>query len=100
MPSVLVTGASRGIGRATATRLAAARWDVFAGVRQAQDAAARADAHPRQITSIPLDITDEDQVAALDAVLPATLQAVVNNAGVVVGGPVEAGPYSASKFAL
>jgi NAD(P)-dependent dehydrogenase (short-subunit alcohol dehydrogenase family) len=37
-----------------------------------------------------LDITNERQVAALDESLPATLDAVVNNAGVVVGGPLEA----------
>ncbi len=36
-----------------------------------------------------LDIADADQVAALDDALPATLDAVVNNAGVVVGGPIE-----------
>jgi NAD(P)-dependent dehydrogenase (short-subunit alcohol dehydrogenase family) len=34
MPSVLVTGAARGIGRATVLRLAAAGWDVTAGVRR------------------------------------------------------------------
>jgi len=39
---------------------------------------------------VTLDITDEDHVKALDAVLPAHLDAVVNNAGVVVAGPVEA----------
>jgi NAD(P)-dependent dehydrogenase (short-subunit alcohol dehydrogenase family) len=42
-----------------------------------------------KITPVVLDITDDGQVAALDQVLPATLDAVVNNAGVVVGGPVE-----------
>jgi len=43
---------------------------------------------------VELDITDEHQVAALDAVLPGELNAVVNNAGVFVGGPVEAVPLS------
>jgi NAD(P)-dependent dehydrogenase (short-subunit alcohol dehydrogenase family) len=37
MARVLVTGARRGIGLATVLRLAAAGWDVIAGVRQAQD---------------------------------------------------------------
>jgi NAD(P)-dependent dehydrogenase (short-subunit alcohol dehydrogenase family) len=89
MPSVLVTGAARGIGRATALRLAAGGWDVFAGVRRPGD-----ETWPERITSVPLDITDSDQVAALDTALPATLDAVVNNAGVAIGGPVEAVPLS------
>jgi len=39
MPSVLVTGTSRGIGSAIATQLADNGWDVFAGVRGEEDAA-------------------------------------------------------------
>ena len=42
MRSVLVTGASTGIGRATALRLDAAGWQVFAGVRSEEDAAGAA----------------------------------------------------------
>jgi NAD(P)-dependent dehydrogenase (short-subunit alcohol dehydrogenase family) len=94
MPRVLVTGAARGIGRATTLRLAAAGWDVVAGVRQASDADALVEANPGRITAVTLDITDEHQVAALDASLPETLDGLVNNAGVVVGGPVEAIPVS------
>jgi NAD(P)-dependent dehydrogenase (short-subunit alcohol dehydrogenase family) len=88
MPSVLITGAARGIGRATARRLAASGWDVIAGVRGADDAGELERESPR-ITPVILDITDEAQVAALDAHLPERLDAVVNNAGIVVGGPVE-----------
>ena len=40
MPSVLVTGAARGIGRAIVDHLASSGWDVVAGVRSEQDAAA------------------------------------------------------------
>ena len=88
MPTVLVTGASRGIGRSIAEHLAARGWEVFAGVRRPEDASALG-ASPC-VTPVSLDVTDAKQVAALDSVLPARLDAVVNNAGVVVGGPLEA----------
>jgi NAD(P)-dependent dehydrogenase (short-subunit alcohol dehydrogenase family) len=90
MSSVLITGASRGIGRATAQRLAGVGWDVFAGVRNEGDAEAiRADDSPR-LHPVILDICDQAQVDALDGALPDRLDAVVNNAGIVVGGPMEA----------
>jgi NAD(P)-dependent dehydrogenase (short-subunit alcohol dehydrogenase family) len=41
-----------------------------------------------------VDVTDADQVAALPQVVPATLDALVNNAGIVVGGPIEAVPLA------
>lgn len=94
VPSVLVTGAARGIGRATALRLADAGWDVIAGVRRAEDGQPLIQAKPGRISAVVLDVTDPDQVAALDGTLPADLNAVVNNAGVVVGGPMEALPPS------
>lgn len=90
MPSVLVTGAARGIGRATVLRLAAGGWHVSAGVRRDEDGQTLVQANPHRITPIQLDVTDEQAIAALDAALPARLDAVVNNAGIVVGGPVEA----------
>jgi NAD(P)-dependent dehydrogenase (short-subunit alcohol dehydrogenase family) len=37
VPSVLITGAGRGIGRAAALRMSGAGWDVYAGVRRAED---------------------------------------------------------------
>ena len=85
MPSVLITGAGRGIGRAAALRMAGAGWDVYAGVRRADDAPGG-----ERITPVVLDVTDSQQVAALGQALPARLDGVVNNAGVVVSGPVEA----------
>ena len=94
MPSVLVTGAARGIGQATTLRLAAAGWDVIAGVRRADDGEPLEQTQPGRIRAVTLDVTNEGQVAALDAALPADLDAVVNNAGVFVGGPVEGLPLS------
>jgi NAD(P)-dependent dehydrogenase (short-subunit alcohol dehydrogenase family) len=90
MPSVLVTGAARGIGAATVRRLAGAGWNVLAGVRRPEDAEPLLAEHPGLVTPVTLDITDPDQLAALEHSLPRRLDAVVNNAGVVVTGPVEA----------
>lgn len=87
MPSVLVTGAGRGIGRATVKRLAAAGWDVYAGVRSE---AAGEELRGERVTPVLLDVTDEAQIAALPGAVTGQLDALVNNAGIVVGGPVEA----------
>jgi NAD(P)-dependent dehydrogenase (short-subunit alcohol dehydrogenase family) len=90
MPAVLISGASRGIGRATALRLARAGWDVYATVRQAEDGAGlSAEAGDADLHVLQLDLTSDEQIAALDAALPERLDAVVNNAGVVVSGPLE-----------
>ena len=95
MPSVLITGAGRGIGRAAALRMAAAGWDVYAGVRRAEDAP-----DGERLTPVVLDITDSDQVAALGDALPERLDGLVNNAGIVVPGPVEALPLDGLRRQL
>jgi NAD(P)-dependent dehydrogenase (short-subunit alcohol dehydrogenase family) len=89
MPSVLVTGAGRGIGRSIVQHLAARGWDVIAGVRTDADGAAVTALDPQRISSVILDVTDAGHIAALDESLPQRLDAVVNNAGVVVSGPME-----------
>ena len=90
MPTVLVTGAARGIGKSIVERFVATGWDVVAGVRTETDAAAVTALDPQRISAIILDVTDADDIAALEQSLPAQLDAVVNNAGIVVAGPVEA----------
>jgi NAD(P)-dependent dehydrogenase (short-subunit alcohol dehydrogenase family) len=89
MPSVLVTGAGRGIGKSIVAHLASGGWDVIAGVRSEQDAAAIIQLNPQRISSVILDVTDAGHIARLDAALPERLDAVGNNAGVAVGGPME-----------
>jgi NAD(P)-dependent dehydrogenase (short-subunit alcohol dehydrogenase family) len=90
MPSVLVTGAARGIGKSIVERLASRGWDVIAGVRSQQDAKAVTHANPQRISAVILDITEADHIAALNESLPVRLDAIVNNAGIVVSGPMEA----------
>lgn len=94
MQSALVTGASTGIGRATALRLDGLGWRVFAGVRREEDGEALRKAGSR-IEPLMLDVTDSEQVADAarqinEQVGSAGLQGLVNNAGIVLGGPVEA----------
>ena len=90
MPSVLVTGAGRGIGRSTALRLAERGWTVHAGVRRLADGQALKEEAGGGIEPVELDITDAQQVAALPHAFGGRLGALVNNAGTVVSGPVEA----------
>src|SRR6476619_5780372 len=89
MPSVLVTGAARGIGKSIVEHLAGRGWAVIAGVRSESDAAAVIALNPQQISSVILDVTDAGRIAALSESLPERLDAVVNNAGIVVSGPME-----------
>ncbi len=88
---VVVSGASTGIGLATAQLLAAEGFQVLAGVRNDRDAeAVTAD----RIEAVRLDITESDQVAAVAERVRSDsagrpLRAVVNNAGIAVAAPVE-----------
>jgi NAD(P)-dependent dehydrogenase (short-subunit alcohol dehydrogenase family) len=90
MPSVLVTGAGRGMGRSIAEHLAGRDWDVIAGVRSDADAATVTAANPRRIKAVILDVTNDAHIAGLADSLPDRLDGLVNNAGIVVGGPIEA----------
>jgi len=81
--TVVISGASTGIGRATALRLAAAGFDVLAGVRREADA-------PQGTTPVALDVTDAAAIDALSQRIgDRPLAGLVNNAGIGVGGPVE-----------
>ena len=97
MRSVVITGASTGIGRATALRMDAGGWRVFAGVRREEDAEAlRSDASER-LVPLMLDITDPGQIAAAAERIAAEvgeagLDGLVNNAGVAIPGPLETVP--------
>ena len=94
--TVVVTGASTGIGFATSVALAKAGYDVFAGVRSvaAGEPLSKASANtPGKITPISLEVTDAASVAAAAAQVKAALGGeplfgLVNNAGVAMGGPL------------
>ena len=79
MPSVVVVGASRGIGREFVRQYAADGWDVFATVRDAADGA---DA-PAGVTMLTADVTDEASLAKVADALP-TVDLLILNAGINV----------------
>ena len=82
-PLAVVTGASSGIGAATARTLAAAGYHVVCAARRAE----RVEELAREIggTAVTCDVTDEDQVAALAAQVGSRLDVLVNNAGGAFG---------------
>lgn len=97
MTNVLITGASSGIGAATALHLDAQGANVFAGVEDAADGElALAGGSPR-LRRVALDVTSGDSIAAAFAEIETQLagvglDGVINNAGVGFPGPLEALP--------
>ena len=92
--AVVVTGASTGIGRATALHLDEQGYRVFAGVRKQADADSIAAEGSDSLTPLTIDVTEPDSIAAAKqevegAVGRDGLAGLVNNAGVANAGPVE-----------
>ncbi len=97
MRSVLVTGASTGIGRATALHLDSAGWRVFAGVRREEDANSLWAARTGALETVMIDVTDGGAITKAREQVEAALggdplDGLVNNAGVAVPGPLEVLP--------
>jgi NAD(P)-dependent dehydrogenase (short-subunit alcohol dehydrogenase family) len=91
--TVVVTGASTGIGWGCVKVLAEDGWRVFAAVRRAEDAERLTTAFGDPVRPLIFDVTDAKAVAAaaseVDAALGGkTLAGLVNNAGIAVAGPL------------
>jgi NAD(P)-dependent dehydrogenase (short-subunit alcohol dehydrogenase family) len=99
IPSVVVTGASTGIGEATALELSRRGHPVFAGVRS-EEAGARVQSMSNgKIIPLLLDVTDGEQIGAAVAKVreltgSAGLGGLVNNAGIAVSSPLEIIPLT------
>jgi NAD(P)-dependent dehydrogenase (short-subunit alcohol dehydrogenase family) len=78
--TALVTGASRGIGRAVAAELARRGWDTVASMRNPADGEALAAEAVSQGWRLRVERLDVTDAATID--LPPTLRVLVNNAGV------------------
>ena len=96
MKTVILSGASTGIGQTTAVHLANKGWQVFAGVRKQADADALRALNP-QIHPLILDVTKPDEItSAIETVSEAlagrTLDGLVNNAGIANMGPLALQP--------
>ncbi len=91
MNSVLVTGASSGIGRATALLLSEAGMVVYAGVRKTSDAESLESSASGDLRPLILDVTSPAEVEAAVARIheDGGLSGLVNNAGLYMGGPLE-----------
>ena len=94
-PTVLITGASQGIGKATALLFANKGYDVVLAARQPdrlEAAAIEVRNRGRSALAISTDVTDPEQVnnlvqKALD--FYGAIDVLVNNAGICMTGPME-----------
>ncbi|WP_034275133.1 SDR family NAD(P)-dependent oxidoreductase [Actinospica robiniae] len=95
--TVLVTGASRGAGLRVCRALAERGFRVYAGVRSPENARRELGRVPG-VGVVQLDVADEESIIAareeLDAAGVTALHGLVNNAGVIIQGPLELCPDS------
>jgi NADP-dependent 3-hydroxy acid dehydrogenase YdfG len=95
--AVLITGCSSGIGRATARRLAASGWTVYATARRLESIA---DLEAAGCRTLALDVNDEGSMVAAVQTIEQTHGAVgvlINNAGYSQSGAIETVPLDAVR---
>ena len=94
-PTVLITGASQGIGKATALLFARKGYDLVLAARQPNPLTAVAQeiqALGRSALAVPTDVKDPEQVKVLVTKALEQYSAIdilINNAGIYISGPVE-----------
>ena len=93
--SVIITGASSGIGEACALRLDRRGFHVFAGVRRISDGELLQQKTSDRLVPVLLDVTSQESIASAKELIsaqihPAGLFGLFNNAGIPLGGALEA----------
>lgn len=93
MPVAIITGASKGLGRALAEALAVRGWDLVLDARTAgalQETAAALEAYGTRVTALPGDVTDAGHRAELVAAAwkLGGVDLVVNNASALGAEPL------------
>src|SRR5579862_9769160 len=94
MNSIVITGASTGIGQACALHLDKLGYRVFAGIRKAVDGETLRQRASDRLVPVRLDISDETEIGhaarkITEALGGGGLAGLINNAGIVVGGMLE-----------
>jgi NAD(P)-dependent dehydrogenase (short-subunit alcohol dehydrogenase family) len=88
--SIVITGASSGIGEACAVHFDQKGFRVFAGVRKASDGEALREKTSDRLTPLVMDVTDPESIAdAVGRIDRKEISGLVNNAGIAVSGPIE-----------
>jgi NAD(P)-dependent dehydrogenase (short-subunit alcohol dehydrogenase family) len=103
--SILITGASKGIGKTTALYLAERGFRVFAGFRKMQDGEILKEEGKGNIVPIRIDVTKPDMIAEAFTVIGKILgdkglDGLVNNAGISVAGPLEFLPVEKIRWQM
>ena len=95
-PGIVITGSSSGIGEACALEFDKRGFRVFATVRSEVDAAALRRQASERLVPVMIDVTDTEMIAAAAETVGQSLSCqktplagLVNNAGIVVAGPLE-----------
>lgn len=91
--TVLITGASTGIGMATAIHLASSGCQVYAGIRKESDKQKLLEENPENLTPVFLDVCNyssiEEACSRISSSLKGSTFNLVNNAGLSLNGPLE-----------
>ena len=103
--TIVITGASTGIGRACALHLDKLGFQVIAGVRTETDATSLQHASSDRLTTVHIDIAESDSILRATNIIEAQLKSVglyglINNAGIVIAGPLEFVPIDALRSQL
>jgi NAD(P)-dependent dehydrogenase (short-subunit alcohol dehydrogenase family) len=99
MPTVLITGANRGIGFEFARQYAAEGWRIHAGARNPDEAAALKSLDSSNVTIHRLDVENHNEIKALAATLSGeAIDVLINNAGLWIGEDEHFGRFSNEQW--